>query len=55
MKFFKREVYSGPKTDKFFEITGALKKAGIKYDVQNYDTGHVAECFASDDMCCVRQ
>ena len=30
MKFFKREVYSGPKTDKFFEITGALKKAGIK-------------------------
>ena len=43
MKFFKREVYSGPKTDKFFEITGDLKKAGIKYDVQNYDTGHVAD------------
>lgn len=43
MKFLKREVYSGPKTDKFFEITGALKKAGIKYDIQNYDTEHVAD------------
>lgn len=43
MKIFKREVYSGPKADQFFEITSALKKAGIKYDIQNYDNGHVAD------------
>ena len=43
MMFFKREIYSGPKNDKFFEITSALKKAGIKYDIKNFDAEHSAD------------
>ncbi|MBP5491464.1 MAG: hypothetical protein J6Y08_01330 [Clostridiales bacterium] len=41
--FLKREIYSGNKDDKFFQITSALKKAGIKYDVRMNGSEHIAD------------
>ena len=39
----KREVYTGNKDEKYFEVINKLKKAGLKYDIKTDSGNHGAD------------
>ena len=39
----KREVYTGNKDEKYFEVINKLKKAGLKYDIKTDSGNHMAD------------